>query len=107
MAEQTPRVNATLLANFTGHTVRIAGTVIQVRGSTATIDSQGTVAIQLDSATNVKTPGNVVEVIGKVGEDQSIREYVSTDFGANVDMAAVDAVVQATHTFREIFYDPK
>ncbi|KAJ6261876.1 hypothetical protein Dda_2675 [Drechslerella dactyloides] len=107
MAEQTPRVNAPLLANFTTQTVRIAGKVIQIRGSTATIESQGTVAIQLDADTNVKTQGNVVEIIGKVNSDHSIKEFVSTDFGPDVDMAAVDAVVHATHTFREIFYDAK
>ncbi|KAF3908392.1 hypothetical protein ABW21_db0200137 [Orbilia brochopaga] len=107
MAEQTPRVNAGLLANFTSQTVRIAGKVIQIRGNTATIDAQGTVAVQLDADTNVKTQGNVVEIIGKVNSDHSIKEFVSTDFGPNVDLAAVDAVVQATHAFREIFYDAK
>ncbi|EWC48189.1 hypothetical protein DRE_02293 [Drechslerella stenobrocha 248] len=107
MTEQTPRVNAGLLSSFTAQTVRITGKVVQIRGNTATIDSQGTVVVQLDSETTVKTIGNVVEIIGKVNADHSIKEFVSADFGPNVDLAAVDAVVQATHAFREIFYDPK
>ncbi|KAK6536485.1 hypothetical protein TWF281_000717 [Arthrobotrys megalospora] len=107
MSDQTPRVNASYLSNFTGQTVRIAGKVIQVQGGSATIDAQGTVAIQLDADTNVKTVGNVVEVIGKVNNDQSIKEFVSSDFGADVDLNAIEAVVQATHTYRELFYDQK
>ncbi|KAF3910900.1 hypothetical protein ABW20_dc0108292 [Dactylellina cionopaga] len=86
MAEQTPRVNAPLLSNFTLQTVRIAGKVIQIRGNTATIDSQGTVSLLLDPDTNVKTVNNVVEIIGKVNPDHSVKEFVSTDFGPNVDL---------------------
>ncbi|KAK6509487.1 hypothetical protein TWF481_004230 [Arthrobotrys musiformis] len=107
MSDQTPRINASYLSNFTNQTVRIAGTVVQIHGSTATIDAQGTVAIHLDADTNVKIPGHVVEIIGKVNPDHSVKEFVSSDFGAYADLAAIEAVVQATHTYRELFYDPK
>ncbi|EPS42476.1 hypothetical protein H072_3547 [Dactylellina haptotyla CBS 200.50] len=104
MEERTPRVNASLLGNFANQTVRIAGKVIQIRGNTATIDASGTVSVILDADTNVKTVDNVVEIIGKVNAaDHSIKEFVSTDFGPNVDMVAVEAVVQATHTYKDIF----
>ncbi|KAK6516773.1 hypothetical protein TWF506_006662 [Arthrobotrys conoides] len=107
MSDQTPRVNASYVSNFTGQTVRIAGKVIQIHGGSATIDAQGTVAIHLDAGTHIKTVGNVVEVIGKVNNDQSIKELFSSDFGPNVDLSAIEAVVQATHTYRDIFYDAK
>ncbi|RVD80695.1 uncharacterized protein DFL_008589 [Arthrobotrys flagrans] len=107
MSDQTPRVNASYLSNFTTQTVRIAGKVIEIQGGSATIDAQGTVVIHLDGDTNIKTVGNVVEVIGRVNNDQSIKEFVSSDFGPNVELSAIEAVVQATHTYRELFYDPK
>ncbi|KAF3079315.1 hypothetical protein TWF569_006536 [Orbilia oligospora] len=104
---QTPRVNASYVSNFTGQNVRIAGKVLQIHGNSATIDAQGTVAIHLDAGTHIKTVGNVVEVIGKVNGDQSIKELFSSDFGTNVELSAIEAVVQATHTYRELFYDAK
>ncbi|KAK6357064.1 hypothetical protein TWF718_001391 [Orbilia javanica] len=107
MTDQTPRVNASYLANFSGQAVRIAGKVTQIQGGSATIDAQGTVVIHLDADANIQEVGNVVEVIGKVNNDQSIKAFVTTDFGPNVELSAIEAVVQATHTYRELFYDPK
>ncbi|KAK6533550.1 hypothetical protein TWF694_002488 [Orbilia ellipsospora] len=103
----TPRVNATLLSQFPLQTVRIIGKVLQIRPPrSATIDSQGTVALTLENHdTQVTTVNNFVEIIGKVNQDGSIQVFASTDFGPNVDVAAVEAVVQATHTYPEIFYD--
>ncbi|KAK6363259.1 hypothetical protein TWF730_000702 [Orbilia blumenaviensis] len=107
MSDQTPRVNASYLGNFITQAVRIAGKVVQIQGNTATIDASGTVLIQLDSDTNIKTVGNVVEVIGRVNADHSIKEFASSDFGPDVNMEAIEAVVQATHTYPQLFYDPK
>ncbi|KAF3930639.1 hypothetical protein ABW19_dt0206011 [Dactylella cylindrospora] len=104
MAEQTPRVNANLLDRFVGSTVRITGKVTSLRGETATIDSQGTVTINLQRGSHLALD-HVAEIIGKVNTDGTIMVLVATDFGANVDMDMVDAVVQATHTYPEIFYN--
>ncbi|KAF3902801.1 hypothetical protein AA313_de0205260 [Arthrobotrys entomopaga] len=106
----TPRVNATILSQFTLQTVRIIGKVLQIRPPrSATIEAQGTIALNLDTVDNqVKTVNNFVEIIGKVNHDGSmVQVLASTDFGPNIDVAAVDAVVQATHTYPEIFYDRK
>ena len=65
--------------------------------------------------------GNAAEIVGKVQNDLSVRAYQATDFGSNIgkllvicsvsqldwaiDFDAVDAVVDATHRYKEIFYE--
>ena len=69
--------------------------------------------------------GNAAEIVGKVQNDLSIRAYQATDFGSNIgrlaliysyysrypclmpttDYDAVEAVVEATHRYKEIFYE--
>jgi replication factor A3 len=67
-----------------------------------------------------------VEVVGKVQSDLSVKVYQATDFGSDMgtvasskqhglggvantlrksDYNAVEAVVDATHRYKEIFYD--
>ena len=70
--------------------------------------------------------GNAAEIVGKVQGDLSIKVYQATDFGTHIgerypchelmmfdaltksnsaDFSAVEAVVDATHRYKEIFYD--
>jgi replication factor A3 len=74
------------------------------------------------------TVGNAVEVVGKVNQDLSIKVLQATDMGTNfsaslfplplreppdgwrgangrLDYAAENAVVDATHRYKEIFYN--
>lgn len=48
MAEQTPRINASYLDQFTHRTVRILGKVTQLRGEEATIDAGGQINVHLN-----------------------------------------------------------
>jgi hypothetical protein len=48
MAEQTPRINASYLEQFTHRTVRILGKVTQLRGEEATIDAGGEINVHLN-----------------------------------------------------------
>ena len=48
MSEQTPRISAQYLEQFTHQTIRILGKVTQLRGETATIDSNGEVVVHLN-----------------------------------------------------------
>jgi replication factor A3 len=48
MAEQTPRINASYLEQFTHRTVRILGKVTQLRGEEATIDAGGQINVHLN-----------------------------------------------------------
>ncbi|KAF7194102.1 Replication factor A protein 3, partial [Pseudocercospora fuligena] len=91
MAEATPRINAELLEHFSHKTVRIVGKVRQIRGETADCHLQN---------------NHAIEIIGKVQQDLSVKVLASTDFGPenNIDFNAIDAVVDATHRYHEIFY---
>jgi len=40
-----------------------------------------------------------------VQQDLSVKVLQATDFGGNMDYAAADAVVDATHRYKEIFYE--
>jgi replication factor A3 len=95
----TPRITSQYLDAFTGKTVRIVGKVTQLRGTTATIDSAGVVSLVLNHVRNSPvspqddmlticdqqeshlTPGNAVEVIGKVNPDLTVKVLTATDFG--------------------------
>ena len=44
----TPRITSQYLDSFTGKTIRIVGKVTQLRGTTATIDSEGAVTLVLN-----------------------------------------------------------
>ncbi|PSS13139.1 hypothetical protein M430DRAFT_105547 [Amorphotheca resinae ATCC 22711] len=105
MAEQisTPRITSQYLDAFTGKTVIITGKVTQTRGDTALIDSEGVVTVLLNRDSHLK-PGNAVEIVGKVNQDLTVKVLMATDMGTNLDYAAVNAVVDATHRYKEIFY---
>jgi len=105
MAEaiSTPRINFTYLDSFTNQTVRLVGKVVQLRGEQATIDASGNVTAHLNRDSHL-TVGNAIEIVGKVNPDLSIKVFQATDMGPNLDFAAVNAVVDATHRYKEIFY---
>lgn len=44
----TPRVTAELLGNYVGQNVMIVGSIVQLRGPTAVMDSAGNVNLDLD-----------------------------------------------------------
>ncbi|KAI4279325.1 MAG: hypothetical protein LQ337_000356 [Flavoplaca oasis] len=102
--EATPRINARYLESFTNTTVRILGRVNSLRGENATIDANGSVQLHLNRDAHL-TLNNAVEIIGKVQPDLSIKVFQAMDFGSNVDFNAVEAVVDATHRYKEIFYN--
>ncbi|KAK3648575.1 hypothetical protein LTR56_004346 [Elasticomyces elasticus] len=104
--EATPRINAPYLDQFQHRTVRILGKVRQLRGESATIDASGDIQVHLTRDSHLQL-NHAVEIIGKVQADLSVRVMASTDFGpeGGIDFASVDAVVDATHRYHEIFYE--
>ncbi|KAL3423260.1 replication factor A protein 3 [Phlyctema vagabunda] len=106
MAESisTPRITSEYLDSFTNRTVRIVGKVTQLRGEQATIDAQGNVTAHLNRDSHL-TVGNAIEIVGKVNQDLSIKVLKATDMGNSFDYQASNAVVQATHLCKEIFYN--
>ncbi|MCJ1342642.1 hypothetical protein MMC31_000829 [Peltigera leucophlebia] len=103
-SEATPRIHAPYLQAFTNQTVRILGKVVSLRGETATIEANGSITIHLNRDSHL-TINNAVEVVGKVQPDLSIKVFQATNFGDNIDFTAVTALVEATHRYKEIFYE--
>ncbi|EOA90480.1 hypothetical protein ACJQWK_07505 [Exserohilum turcicum] len=103
---QTPRILAPHLSNFQHRIVRMLGKVVQLRGETAVIDAGGQVDVILNRDSHLAV-GHAVEIIGKVDQNLHVKVQAVTDFGTNIDFNAANAVVDATHRYKEIFYDDK
>ncbi|RPA79779.1 replication factor A protein 3 [Ascobolus immersus RN42] len=101
--EATPRINASFLQQFENQTVIIVGKCIQVRGENALVEAGGNINVHL-SPNGTCVPGNFVEIVGKVQPDMTVKSLLTTDWGTDVDMAAVDAVVDLTHRYKDLFY---
>ncbi|KAF2851729.1 ssDNA binding protein-like protein Ssb3 [Plenodomus tracheiphilus IPT5] len=101
---QTPRILAPHLSQFQHRIVRILGKVVQLRGESAVIDAGGNIDVVLNRDAHLAV-GHAVEVIGKVDGNLNVRVQAATDFGTGVDFNAANAVVEATHRYKEIFYD--
>ncbi|KAI9779719.1 MAG: hypothetical protein M1839_007217 [Geoglossum umbratile] len=104
MTESTPRITQPYLESFTSQTVRLLGKVVQLRGDQATIDAGGHVIAILNRDSHL-TVGHAFEIVGKVNADLTVKVLIATDFGERIDFNAVEAVVDATHRYKEIFYD--
>ncbi|TVY76104.1 Replication factor A protein [Lachnellula suecica] len=105
MAETTPRILAPHLDSFTNRTIRIIGKVTQLRGETAILEASGPITCHLNRDSHL-TVGHAVEILGKVQGDLSVKVLRATDMGGEreFDFAAVEALVDATHRYKEIFY---
>jgi len=79
---------------------------VQLRGESATIDAGGNVTAHLNRDSHL-TVGNAIEIVGKVNQDLSIKVLQATDMGTNLDFSSLEAVVEATHRYKEIFYNPE
>ncbi|KAA8901709.1 replication factor A protein 3 [Sphaerosporella brunnea] len=104
MSEQTPRINARYLEKFVNHTVRIVGKVTELYGDSAKIDASGTINLILTRECHM-TVGNGVELVGKVQPTGDVKVLSSWDLGPDVDYNIADAVVDATHRYKDLFYD--
>ncbi|KAI8943112.1 hypothetical protein NX059_001142 [Plenodomus lindquistii] len=101
---QTPRILAPHLSQFQHRIVRILGKVVQLRGESAIIDAGGNIDVVLNRDAHLAV-GHAVEIIGKVDGNLNVKVQAATDFGTGVDFNAANAVVEATHRYKEIFYD--
>lgn len=103
----TPRVNATVLQLYVGHTVRLVGKVSDAKAGKVTLlssDNQNITVTTKD--TNSYTKGSIHEVIGKVeqdGEGFALEEYNQTKFSDNFAMDVLEDYLQVTHAFPKIF----
>ncbi|KAI5302750.1 hypothetical protein KEM56_000394 [Ascosphaera pollenicola] len=116
MSLSTPRILPDHLHNFTTsnrstpNTVRILGTVSSVRGDHATITcgSHGDVTVVLNRDTHIQI-GRVVDIVGKVVDIDGVLGIMilgAVDCGepSSIDYKIYESLVDATHTYREMFY---
>ncbi|KAL5119899.1 hypothetical protein ACEQ8H_002261 [Pleosporales sp. CAS-2024a] len=101
---QTPRVLAPHLSAFQHRIVRILGKVVQLRGETAVVDAGGNIDVILNRDSHLAV-GHAIEIIGKVDGNLNVKVQACTDFGTSIDFNAANAVVEATHRHKDIFYD--
>ncbi|RYP07064.1 hypothetical protein DL764_002755 [Monosporascus ibericus] len=97
----TPRISGQLIGSYIGRNVMIIGKVLQLRGDSAIIDAEGQITIMLNRDVHL-TPGNGVQVIGKVNPDFSVKVLSGQDLGDNVDYQVSQAVVDATHRYKHL-----
>ncbi|KAH8599817.1 replication factor A protein 3 [Bisporella sp. PMI_857] len=103
--DSTPRITSQYLDSFTGKVIRILGKVTQIRGTQAVVECEGSVTVHLSQDSHL-TPGNAVEIVGKVNQDLTVKVLKATDMGTNIDYGAYHSLVEATHLVKEIFYSP-
>jgi len=82
-AAATPRVTSQYLDNYVGRNVMVVGKVTQLRGDTATIDSDGSVTAHLNRESHLKV-GSGALIIGKVNPDLGIKVLSSTELESPV-----------------------
>jgi replication factor A3 len=101
----TPRVNGELLPKFVNRTVNLVGRILscdQGRVELQTSDQRRiTVILAIPSPFPVDS---IVEVIGTVNNDLSIREEGMIQYTETFHFQNYDAVVNLTHKYHELFY---
>lgn len=121
MSLSTPRILPKHLEQFSPgmhpatSTVRLLGTITSIHGSSATLTSGDgdTVTLILNRDSHL-APQSMYEVVGKVinlegGAGLGIRVMAATEWpknekGQTPDLKLYEAVVEATHKYRGIFY---
>ncbi|KIW00175.1 uncharacterized protein PV09_08216 [Verruconis gallopava] len=101
--ESTPRINASYLESFQGQRVRFVGKVVRLQGDRATVDCAGQITLILNRDSHL-VMNHAFEIVGQVTPDLSVRVNQALDFGTDFDFNAYEAVVNATHRHKEIFY---
>lgn len=80
----------------------VVGRVLQLRGDSALLDSQGNVNLTLNRDSQLVN-GNAAQIIGKVNPDLSVKVSVAKDLGNNLDFDLYQSVVEATQQIKPIF----
>ncbi|KAM7195986.1 replication factor A protein 3 [Rhypophila sp. PSN 637] len=104
-ASSTPRVTCAYLNMYVGRNVMIVGKVNQLRGEEAIIDADGNITIHLNRDSHL-TPGNGVQIIGKVNPDLSVKTLSTLDLGNSVDYTLANKVVEIAHQHQDLFIYP-
>ncbi|TXT06076.1 hypothetical protein VHUM_03549 [Vanrija humicola] len=97
-ADPSARVNSKHLSEHRGQVVRLTAKVIRLVGDTATVEASDGGEVSASHTQDMHIEDTYVEIIGNVKEDLSIRALTSINLGNTLDMSAVNAVVEYTHS---------
>jgi hypothetical protein len=99
------RIDATMLAQTMGKTVRIIGLVksIDEGSGKAVLEANGTVTVCGDIDMSDLKVDNWYEFIGLVQESMEITALQKFDFGTNINATAVQKMVEVVHRVPELF----
>eukprot|EP00752_Nemacystus_decipiens_P011908 g10559.t1 len=107
---QTPRVNASVLDQYVGHTVCLVGRVLSTSegASESVLETSDGKEVTIKMAPGSTWTSEYVEVIGHLHEDQKVQEFKSTDFGDSFDLATYEKAIQLmTGKYSYLFYNPQ
>ncbi|KAF0531759.1 replication factor A protein 3 [Gigaspora margarita] len=103
---RSPRINSALRVKYRGETVRLIGKVLEASSKTAKLEASDKGQVQvvlkpgLDEPLN---PESYIEVIGRVNDDLSIKEYNHLAIREPFDLETYDLAVQLWQRYPNIF----
>ncbi|WVR05256.1 hypothetical protein IAU60_002268 [Kwoniella sp. DSM 27419] len=93
-----PRINSRYLAQHKGETVRLTAKVLKLSGDSATVETSDGAPLGVHLSRDMHIGDGYVEIIGSVKDDLSIKAHTYIELGSNLDMKAVNAVVELAHS---------
>lgn len=106
----TPRIDGSLLEQYTNRTVRVIGKVEEIQGSDLKLytpsDTSNNLTITVTTTPDLEfQQGLWYEIIGRVMDNLSLRAIDIQNFGENISEKAVAGLVKYSHKTPEIFYE--
>ncbi|WWD15922.1 hypothetical protein CI109_100346 [Kwoniella shandongensis] len=93
-----PRINSKYLTQHRGETVRLTAKVASLSGDTAMVETSDGQQIGVHIPRDMHIADQYVEIIGTVKDDLSIKAHTHIGLGDKLDLKAVDAIVEFSHS---------
>ncbi|KAK6902945.1 hypothetical protein V866_008321 [Kwoniella sp. B9012] len=93
-----PRINSKYLTQHRGEVVRLTAKVIKLSGDTATVETSDGNTLGVHLSRDMHIGDGFIEIIGTVKDDLSIKAHTYIELGSQLDMKAVNAVVEFAHS---------
>ncbi|KAJ2871993.1 hypothetical protein GGH93_004376 [Coemansia aciculifera] len=86
MDKPTPRINASMIQQHAGTTVRIVGRIVQSQGSGFILETSDGSTVLVNPTVECTYSANFIELLGKVQSDGSVSGYTAVDLSDNFDL---------------------
>ncbi|KAI8326232.1 replication factor A protein 3 [Martensiomyces pterosporus] len=103
MDKPTPRVNASMLSQYTNTTVRLVGRVVQSQGSGFVLETSDGNTVAVNPAVECTFTSNYIELLGKVQSDGTVNGFTAVDLSDSFDLDAYGLFERATHKCPDLF----